>query len=270
MVDYDRNSAAQQSLVRLQAGRIRGLVERIGQVEPEFRVVDYGCGPGTSAIDAVKPAIEAYRVRFADAPISVCHADQPGNDWNGLFALAAGPTGYLEGSTAIRCEAAVGSFYDQVATDGSVSFGTCFVASHWFNQAVRLNAPGTVWFADMTGEARTEMAAIAQRDWARFLHCRARELRPGGFMLVSTLGAVADDSEINGAAVSGRGIYRAIQDVAQGMAEDGLINRAALDSFVFGLWFMTDEEARVPLERDPQLAEAYEVEDIRVEPAPLN
>ena len=270
MVDYDRNSAAQQRMVRLHDEHIRGLVERLGRVEPEMKIVDYGCGPGMSAINAVKPAIDAYRARFPEAPIAVCHADQPGNDWNALFALAAGPSGYLEGTKAIRTEAAIGSFYDQMVTEGSVALGTSFAASHWFSHAVRLHAPGTIWFADLTGSARAEMAAFAQQDWTRFLRCRARELRPGGFLLVSTLGAVAESGAINGTAASGRGIYRAIQRVAQEMADEGLIDRKVLDSFVFGLWFMTDSEARAPLESDPALAKAFAIEHLSVEPAPVN
>jgi len=270
MVDYDRNSAAQQRMVRFHAERIRGLVERLGRVRPELTIVDYGCGPGTSAIDVVKPAIEAYRARFPEAPIAVCHADQPGNDWNALFALATGPSGYHGETKAIRTEAAIGSFYDQMVAESSVALGTSFAASHWFSHAVRLHAPGTIWFADLTGKARADMAAFAQKDWTRFLHCRALELRPGGFLLVSTLGSVAADGEINGTAASGRGIYRAIQCVAQEMADDGLLDREVLDGFVFGLWFMTEDEARAPLESDPALAKAFEIEEISVKPAPAN
>lgn len=270
MVDYDRNSALQQSIVRFNAGRIRGLIERLGHVEPELKIVDYGCGPGRSTIEAVRPAIAAYRARFPDAPISVCHADQPGNDWNALFELATGPSGYHDGTTAIRTEAAIGSFYDQMAAAGPVALGISFAASHWLSHAVHLHAPGTVWFADLEGQARADMAAIAQRDWTRFLLCRALELRSGGFLLVSTLGAVPHDSEINGAAASGRGIYRALQRVAQEMADDGLIDREVLDRFVFGLWFLTESEARAPLDSDPTLAKAFEIEHVRVEPAPVH
>ena len=269
MVDYDENSAAQQRLVKVHAGLIRTLTERLGFVEPEFKIVDYGCGPGTSAIDAVRPAIEAYRARYPEGPISVCHADQPGNDWNSLFELASGPAGYL-GAEGVRTEAAVGTFYDQMVAQDSVALGTCFVASQWLSHAVRLHSPGTVWFADMKGKARAEMAGFARRDWIRFLRCRALELRRGGYLLVSTLGAVPDESETNGAAVSGRGIYRALQIVAQGMVDDGLIAREILDSFVFGLWFMTANEAREPLESEPFLRKSFAIEDISVMPAPAS
>lgn len=270
MVDYGKNSAMQQRLVRHHADRIRDLVHRLGRVQPELKIVDYGCGPGPSAIDAVAPAIEAYRARFPQDQIAVCHADQPGNDWNGLFDLATGPSGYREAAEPVRIEAAVGSFYEQMVAEGSVALGTCFAASHWLSRAVRLDAPGSIWFADLGGEVRAELAALARSDWVRFLRCRALELRHGGSLLVSALGAVPDDGEINGVAASGRGIYRALQIVAQGMADDGLIDQAVLDGFVFGLWFMTAREAREPLEMDPLLAEAFEIEDIRVEPAPIN
>ncbi|WP_169054242.1 hypothetical protein [Nitratireductor sp. XY-223] len=268
MVDYNRNSAMQQQLVNHHAGCIRDLVRRIGSVQREFRVVDYGCGPGQSAVDAVAPAIEAYRALDPVTPISVCHADQPGNDWNSLFELVSGPSGYL--APFIRSGAAVGSFYDRMAADGSVDLGTCFMASHWLSHAVRLDAPGSVWFADLKGKARADMAALARNDWIRFLDCRASELRSGGYLLVSCLGAVPDDGEINGIAASGRKVYRAIDSVAQEMADEGLIDQAVLDRFVFGVWFMTAHEARSPLETEPELAEAFEIEDIKVVPAPSN
>ncbi len=270
MVDYDQHSAVQQGLVTRQAGRIAALVEAQGLVEPELKIVDYGCGPGRSAIEAVRPAVTAYRARFPRSPIAVCHADQPGNDWNALFALAAGPTGYGSGQDGVRTEAAVGSFYDQMVAPASVALATCFVASQWSSHAIRLLAPNTVWFADLEGDARAEMAAVARADWVRFLRCRALELRPGGSLLVSTLGAVPDAGEVNGVAVSGRGIYRAINLVAQDMANDGLLDRDVLDRFLFALWFMTAEEVREPIERDPFLSQAFRIQELGVEPAPEN
>jgi SAM dependent carboxyl methyltransferase len=270
MVDYDQNSSAQQVIISTQRERVRGLVERIRPVNSELRIVDYGCGPGTSAIIAVAPAIETCRRVHPSVQLVVCHADQPGNDWNSLFGLVWGPSGYRRGADRIRTEAAIGSFYEQMVGEASVDFGTCFVASHWLDHAVRLHSPGSLWFADLTGAARREMAEQARRDWTRFLRQRAKELRPGAFLFVSTLGSVPDASEINGTAASGRGIYRALQVVAQGMADDGLIAGSVLDEFVFSLWFLTAEEARQPIVDDPDLSRAFGIETISVEPAPEN
>ncbi len=270
MVDYDQNSAAQKQHADLQAVHIRALMARLDVAGPELKIVDYGCGPGMSAIDTVRPAVEAYRLQNPRGTISVCHADQCGNDWNSLFELASGPSGYINGSTKVRVGAAVGSFYDQLVADGSVALGTCFFASHWLSHAIRPHAPGTVWFADLTGKARAEMADFARCDWITFLKHRARELQSGGYLLVSTLGAVPDSDEINGIAASGRKCYRAMQNIAQEMAGDGLLKQNVLDSFVFALWFMTAAEAREPLQTDPVLADAFEMEEISVAPSPLN
>ena len=270
MTDYNRNSAAQQQIVDRQAMQIRDLVRKTGPSAPEFRIVDYGCGPGISTINVMRPAIEAYRSADPDGGIAACHADQPGNDWNTLFELASGPSGYLAGTENVRTEAAIGSFYEQMVAKGSVSLATCFTASHWFSRALHLHAPYTLWFADLEGEARAEMAAFARRDWTTFLRCRALELHSGGHLLVSTLGSVPDASEINGAACAGRGIYRALQVIAREMADEGLIDSDILDKFVFSLWFLTADEAREPIEQDKRLSDAFEIDTVSVEPAPLH
>jgi SAM-dependent methyltransferase len=268
MVDYNANSSAQQSMVVTQAPAIRKLVQKIGSVRPEFRIADYGCGPGISTINVALPAIDEYRGMDKDGPIAVCHMDQPGNDWNALFTMVFGPAGYIGNRTGIRTEAAVGSFYDRNVSDQSVNLATCFASTHWLSHAVHLDAPGTVWFADLQGKARREMATLARNDWIRFLQLRAQELRPGGYLLVSTLGSVPEAGEVNGVAASGRGIYRAIQVAAQSMADEGLLDKAVLDHFVFSLWFQTEVDARVPIETDSVLSRTFDIEQISVVPAP--
>ena len=267
MVDYNENSSVQQSRVASHAPTIRRLVQNIGSIRPEFRIADYGCGPGISTINVARPAIDAYREICGNDPIAVCHVDQPGNDWNSLFTLISGPKGYLEGRTGIRLEAAVGSFYNRVLSDESVDLATCFAASHWLSRAVQINAPGAVWFADLPAKAHREMATIARKDWVRFLHLRAQELRRGGYLLVSTLGSVPDTSEANGVAASGRGVYRAIQIVAQSMADESLLDKDVLDRFVFGLWFQTEQDARDPIETDPVLSKAFDIAEVSIRPA---
>jgi hypothetical protein len=270
MVDYDRNSCMQAQMVRSRAERLRAAVERIGVVVPEFTAMDYGCGPGHSALDAVAPVIEAYRRIDPRGAMVIRHSDQAGNDWNALLALVFGPDGYQRNGSTIRTEAVPGSFYTQLAAPGSVALGTCFAASHWLSRALSPYSPGTVWFADLKGKARAEFAALARTDWAQFLDCRAAELRPGGMLIVSTLGSVPDHSEINGIRSSARKLYRAIFHVANGMVADGLLEASALDRFVFPLWFPTAEEACAPIDEERDLKGAFEVVEASVTPAPVH
>jgi len=270
MVDYDRNSYMQDKIVRSRAAVLRGAVERIGPVVPEFTVMDYGCGPGHSALDAVIPVIEAYRRIDPRGAMVVRHCDQAGNDWNALFALLFGNGGYQGDGSGIRTEAVAGSFYTQLAGPGSIALGTCFTASHWLSRALAPYSPGTVWFADLEGEARREFAAFARADWTQFLRCRAAELRPNGMIIVSTLGSVPDDSEMNGVRSSARKLYRAVYDVANEMVSDGLLEASTLDHFVFPLWFPTAEEAVAPLNEEPDLKEAFEIIETSVTPTPVH
>ncbi|NOD77578.1 MULTISPECIES: hypothetical protein [unclassified Ruegeria] len=269
MVDYNENSSAQLLLVRLLRPLVHDLVSSMDEPSDEFKIVDYGCGPGVNSIEMVKPAIEACLEKFDNSPIVVCHSDQVANDWNTLFELVEGPSGYAQISKNIRTEAEIGSFYDRVASPASVSIGTCIFASHWLSQGIQLNSPGTVWFADLQRDARQIVDGIAQKDWTHFLLQRAQELRSGGYLVVGTLGSVPDPSEKNGIAASGRGIYRAIQVVAKTMADDGHINPESLDSFLFSLWFMTEAEAKYALEQNADLRDAFEICQISVKPAPI-
>ncbi len=270
MVDYDRNSYMQDQMVRSRAERLRVAVERIGRVVPEFAVMDYGCGPGHSALDAVAPVIEAYRRIEPHGAITIRHSDQAGNDWNALLTLVCGPDGYQRNASGIRTEMVAGSFYTQLAAPGSVALGTCFAASHWLSRTLSPDSPGTVWFADLQGESRTEFAALARADWTQFLRCRAAELRPGGMAIVSTLGCVPDDTEINGTRSSARRLYRAIFDVANTMVADGWIEASALARFVFPLWFPTAREACEPIGDEPDLNEAFEIVEASVTPAAVH
>ena len=270
MVDYNRHSTPQKQAVHQHADHIRSLVEGLEPEGPVFRLIDLGCGPGQSTIGIAEPAIDAVRAASPDRAIAICHADQPGNDWNALFVLVSGPDGYLTGVDGVRTEASIGSFYDRMASPQSVDLATCFGASHWLRETVSLHAPDTIWFADLEGEAREQLESTARHDWTRFLQHRAEELKPGGKLLVSTLGAVPEETEVNGTAASGRGTYRAIGAVAHGMAQDGWIDPSVLDRFLFPLWFMTAEEMRDPLETDPELLQSLVIEELSIEDKPSN
>jgi SAM dependent carboxyl methyltransferase len=270
MVDYDRNSYMQDQMVRSRAELLRAAVERIGPVVPEFTAMDCGCGTGHSALDVVLPVIEAYRRIDPHGAMVIRHADQAGNDWNALLGLVFGPDGYQRNGSGIRTEAVPGSFYTQLAVPGSVALGTCFAASHWLSRAPSPYSPGTVWFADLEGEARAEFAALAHADWTQFLRCRAVELRPGGMLIVSTLGSVPDDSEMNGVRASARKLYRAIFQVAKQMVNDSLLDAAAFDRFVFPVWFQTAQEASAPINAESDLKQAFEIIEASVTPSPIH
>ncbi|MEX0349482.1 MAG: hypothetical protein AB3N15_08645 [Paracoccaceae bacterium] len=270
MVDYAVNSLPQKHSIQSRADDVREMADKVLASSDEIHIADYGCGTGSNAVLSVKPAVESFADRYPDYSIYVHHVDQAENDWNTLFDCAAGQDGYTNLAANVRSAASVGSFFSMAAPASSIDVGTSFGASHWLSTQPVIASKGTFWFADLQGEARVELKRQAQRDWESFLTLRHRELRSGGRLMVSTLGAVPDASELNGICSSGRHTYRAMYGVAEKMVNDGLISVRALDDFVMPIWFMSMEEALEPFQRNKKLADGFLIERAEVAPAQQN
>src|SRR5439155_114217 len=71
----------------------------------------------------------------------------------------------------------------QVFPGGQVSLGYTASTVHWLS-AAPCPLPGHIWPLHARGTTRAAFAARARQDWQTFLACRARELRPGGQLVV--------------------------------------------------------------------------------------
>lgn len=156
-------------------------------------VADYGSSQGKNSLAPVRAAIRALREKAApDRPIFVYHIDQPTNDFNTLFeVLAADPERYsLDEPNVFSC--AIGrSFYESVFPPHYVHLGWCSYAAMWLSH-IPTRIPGHFIARCATGAEREVFERQAAQDWERFLSLRARELRPGG-RLVVVLAALNDE-----------------------------------------------------------------------------
>jgi len=152
-------------------------------------IADYGSSQGKNSFAPMRTAIRALRTRIAsDRPIVVTHVDQPANDFNTLFgALHHDPDRYTCDDPNVFPSAVGRSFYEQVFPPEHVHLGWSSHAAMWLS---RVPTFITGHFRGDRGTA-AERAAFRQQaaqDWERFLSLRARELRPGGRLLLVMVG----------------------------------------------------------------------------------
>ncbi|MEM7121633.1 MAG: hypothetical protein AAF563_10180 [Pseudomonadota bacterium] len=265
---YDSHSAIQGNAVEQQAARLRRAVQALDRGRQEITVIDYGCGPGRNSMAAFRAVLDEVRKHHGDLPIVAVHNDQISNDWNDLVANIQGPDGYLNDVDGVRVVVSAGSFFDTVASPATIDLGMSFMASHWLDGATSIISPDTLFFADMTGPARDEIAAIADDHWTRFMRRRAREVRPGGWLVFEAMSSIKDPDDRSGLAAGGHRLYRAFWQIADGMVDEGLVERAHLDAFVFPVYFRELHEIRAPLEREDDLKAAFEIVELENELIP--
>ncbi|MEM1361468.1 MAG: hypothetical protein AAGF94_07075 [Pseudomonadota bacterium] len=268
---YNRHSGLQNAGIHGQDARIRHAVELVRPRAEGLRIADFGCGPGRNSVGAMGNVVAALKERWPESDIVTCFNDQIGNDWADLFARLQDTESYLAQNARVRVEIAVGSFFEKVLSKRSLDLGLCFGSVHWLSRHVSVEAPGSLFFCDIPASAWKEIESQAAQDWQAFLVQRARELVPGGLLVLDMLASVPDPHDPSGVRAAGRGLYRAMGRCVEEMLEAGELDRELANRFVFPVVFPTEEQVRAPLDDGAPLHAVFEVLEIETDllPNPL-
>jgi len=208
-------------------------------------VADYGSSQGKNSLIPMRAVIKGLRQRVGpNRSISVVHVDQPSNDFNSLFeVLDADPDRYALDYANVFPSAIGRSFYESVLPPGSVHLGWSSYAAVWLSR-IPAQIPGHFIALATTSAVRAEFENQAATDWEAFLSLRARELRPGG-RLVVVLPALADDRS------SGfENIMNQANAVLGEMVTDGAISPEERARMVIGSYPRRKSELLAPFERE--------------------
>jgi hypothetical protein len=156
-------------------------------------IADYGSSQGKNSLAPMRAAIQTLRSRLGpDRPIVVYHIDQPSNDFQSLFeVLDTDPDRYVLNEPNVFPSAIGRSFYGQVLPSDYVHLGWSSYAAVWLSR-VPGRIPGHFIAFRSPDAPLANFVQQAAEDWQAFLSWRARELRPGG-RLVVVLPALDDD-----------------------------------------------------------------------------
>src|SRR5262249_39691719 len=144
------------------------------------------------------------------------------------------------------------SFYGPLLPPGTVLLATCFNSIQWLDRlpdtpvldfvAYRRPHPPRLGLA-VSAEATAAFKRQSEQDLVRFLEYRARELVPGGKLLLASPG----DTD---RACIGDGLADVLNDACLDLVAAGLLERDEYERFTFPTYFRTVAELLEPLERD--------------------
>jgi hypothetical protein len=185
---YNENSALQATcqgvgnpILARMAGTY-GASRPIGVV-PVARIAEYGCSGGRNSYAPMHTMISALRSQWPGVHVECVLEDLPSNTWHRVMEEAPRLTATFEGQVQVLCAGT--SFYNQVCADASLDLAYSYVAAHFLSASNPL-ASHVMMHEAAPGE-RAAWEAQAARDWEDFLLLRARELKKGGKILISTM-----------------------------------------------------------------------------------
>ncbi len=237
---YSRHSQPQRAAARVAD---RHLVDAAGAVPlPPSRqpllIGDFGCAGGANEMAPLAAAVDTLRGRDPVVPIEVAHTDLPENDFGPLFALLGGPDGYPAGRTGVYPYVVGRTLYGPLFPDGRLRLGWSSITLHWLSEVPPVE-PGRV-YANLLddGPARDALAARSASDWRLFLSERARELVPGGELVVT--GGASEPDGTSGA----EGLFTMIEAQLADMVDAGTLRRSEAGRIFYPTWNRTPDEWR--------------------------
>lgn len=154
-----------------------------------FSVADFGAADGGTSLDLMHRVIGAVRHRDGQKPIAITYTDLPHNDFSVLFRrlhglLGTGDAAPLAGTEGLYAFASGTSFHRQILPDATLSLGFSATAMHWLS-----TRPGPIAdHVQAVGATEAEREPYRQQaaaDWSAILLARARELVPGGKLVLA-------------------------------------------------------------------------------------
>jgi hypothetical protein len=261
---YNKHAASQAAAGALALPLLRKAAQAValGAEDQAAVIADYGSSQGKNSLAPMRAAIAVLRGRLSPRwPICVVHVDVAENDFSTLFdVLDHAADNYSSDDPDVFPSAVGRSFYRSVLPQGHVHLGWSSFAAVWLSRPPTL-IPGHFWIPSSSGASRAEFERQAAKDWQAFLALRARELRPGG-RLVVVLPAARDDGTTP---IDDR--MNQLNAVLAEMVADRAIAAAERARMILPAYPRRDSELLAPFARDKRF-EGLVLDEFETAPVP--
>lgn len=272
---YNANSAPQWQAIEA----VLDLVDQAAGTLPvagdgPVCLADFGCSEGRNSIAVMQQALATLLPR-TDRPVQTIHSDLPTNDFSKLFLNLDDDGRGVFDKDRVYSAAVGGSMFDQLLPPRSVHLATTFNAIGFLSRRpvaelpgyILPNGPSTARGNGHVSDAdRSAFADQAQQDVATFLQSRARELVPGGKLLVQVFGG-------NDQARTCDGIYDLLNDAVLAFVASGEISKESYDRYYQAVYMRSLDELTAPVaDEGSGAAGLFEIEETRSYeiPVPFN
>jgi cyclopropane-fatty-acyl-phospholipid synthase len=252
---YDQHSAAQLSSIQALQDWVDEAVATLPLPLPlpdaaqPVTVLDLGSSEGGNAIRVMARIVEGLRRRTGQ-PLQTIYSDLSSNNFNQLFAnLDEGQRAGVF-PAGVYSSAVGGSFYGPLLPPGTVHLAISFNSIHWLDQlpavpvpdfvACRRPHPSRPELGVLSPEATAAFRRQSEQDLVRFLECRARELVPGGKLLLAAPG------DTNQSRIAD-GMLDVLNDACLDLVAAGWLEREEYERLTMPCYTRTVEELLAPL-----------------------
>ena len=212
-----------------------------------FTISDMGTADAGTSMAMITRVVDAVAARAPQAPISVVYSDQPRNDFNALignvYGLGAFDT-YLDRREDIYPLVSGTSFYRQIIPASTLDIGFSATAMHWLS-AKPCDLSNHVQAVGATGEELEQFRQQAHRDWRRILLHRARELKPGGRLVL--INFARDDQGRYLGNTGGVNLFDTFNAIWLDFLDQGRISRDEYVAMTLPQYYNTLQEFSAPL-----------------------
>jgi hypothetical protein len=249
---YDRHSGAQLASIQALQDWVDDAVVNLPLPDAArpITVLDLGSSEGGNAIRVMATIVEGLRRRTGQ-PLRTVYSDLASNNFNKLFANLEAARRDSLFPAGVYPSAVGGSFYDPLLPPGTVHLATSFNSIQWLDRLPAVPFPDRVAYlrphpsrlgVSVSPEAMAAFQGQADQDLVRFLECRARELVPGGKLLLASPG---DTDEVR----VGDGFSDLLNDACLDLVAVGRLKREEYERLTMPCYFRTVTELLAPLKR---------------------
>jgi SAM dependent carboxyl methyltransferase len=225
---------------------------RLEQEVKLVRIAEYGCSGGRNSYGPMRTIISVLRERTATLQAECLLEDLPTNPWHQVMAEIPRLIDAFDDKAQVLCSGR--SFYDRVCADESIDLAYSYVAAHFLSRSIPLAS-----HVLMHETKRSELEpwnAQAARDWEGFLLLRARELKSGGKMLISTM-----SRDANG--YSWREFSHLVWDSVQRAFSHGSLSRHELEELCIPTCLRSEAEIMAPFAAGSAVGSCFRVDSLQ-------